>query len=293
MMSSKPRKHAPMTKQERERHYFEMFRKAYTLPAGTVEYRDRPDVVIDGPRSIGFEITNFYASEGENPGSEQVQRIRRKAVVSLAQTLYLKTGGANNVITFGFDKGHPLQDMPGVAAQIAAMAHRIEGLGNGQIRRDHFRDIPELDFVYLYARELQYSDELDPDFPSGQPDASEHFTAFAEYRNRRDARALREGVYKPLPFTGKWRLTQTHNFGLMSKARLTEIIREKEVKARLYAPCDAFWRLIVVDFMDPAQEQEIRVDGLMIASNVFQRIIVYKPSFEHVVEITPQAARES
>jgi hypothetical protein len=36
--------------------------------------------------------------------------------------------------------------------------------------------------------------------------------------------------------------------------------------------------------MDAAQEQEIRIDGLNIASDVFERIIVYKPLLGHIVE---------
>jgi hypothetical protein len=36
--------------------------------------------------------------------------------------------------------------------------------------------------------------------------------------------------------------------------------------------------------MDTAQEQEIRVEGLRIASDLFERIIIYKPGFEHIVE---------
>jgi hypothetical protein len=46
--------------------------------------------------------------------------------------------------------------------------------------------------------------------------------------------------------------------------------------------------LIIVDFIDAAQEQEIRIDGLTVESDVFQKIIVYKPIFEHLLEITPQ-----
>ena len=81
---------------------------------------------------------------------------------------------------------------------------------------------------------------------------------------------------------------QLHGFGLMSHERLTKIIREKEAKARQYVRCDAYWLLIVVDFLDSAQEQEIRIDGFTIDSEVFQKIILYKPYFEHIVEITPQ-----
>jgi hypothetical protein len=71
----------------------------------------------------------------------------------------------------------------------------------------------------------------------------------------------------------------------MSQTRLTKIIKEKEEKAKEYAPCDAYWLLIVVDSSSAAQEQEIRRDeGLNVSSNVFQKIIVYKPFFEHILE---------
>jgi hypothetical protein len=76
----------------------------------------------------------------------------------------------------------------------------------------------------------------------------------------------------------------------MSIKRLTEIIAEKEAKAKQYVVCDAYWLLIIVEFMDAAQEQEIRIDGLTVKSDVFQKIIVFKPNFEHIVEIKPQLA---
>jgi len=43
--------------------------------------------------------------------------------------------------------------------------------------------------------------------------------------------------------------------------------------------------LVVVDFMDPAQDQEIRVDSLAgLTSQVFEKIIVYKTCFGQMVE---------
>jgi hypothetical protein len=72
----------------------------------------------------------------------------------------------------------------------------------------------------------------------------------------------------------------------MSRARLQDIIAEKEAKAKEYAPCDAYWLLVVVDFIDSAQEEEIRVDGLAIESGMFEKIIVYKTGFDHIVEVT-------
>jgi hypothetical protein len=134
-----------------------------------------------------------------------------------------------------------------------------------------------------------YTPHIDPDFPDGEPDPSKGFTAFAEYRNRREARALREGIFRPLSFTAKWRVSQVGSLGLMSKAGLTEIIKKKEAKARQYAPCAAYWLLVVVDYLDPAQDQEVRNAGVVdVVSDVFQKIIVYKPYFEHILPIEPR-----
>ena len=137
----------------------------------------------------------------------------------------------------------------------------------------------------MYARHLQYASEPDPEFPNGEPDPRVDFKDYCVYHNRRDMRALEGGDYRPLPFSGKWRVQQLYSPGVMNVQRLTQIVREKEAKARDYAPCDRYWLLIIVNFIDPAQEQEIRIDGATVHSNTFDRIIVYKPYFEHIVEV--------
>ena len=84
-------------------------------------------------------------------------------------------------------------------------------------------------------------------------------------------------------------MSQVGSLGLMSKAGLTEIIKKKEAKARQYAPCAAYWLLVVVDYLDPAQDQEVRNAGVVdVVSDVFQKIIVYKPYFEHILPIEPR-----
>lgn len=83
----------------------------------------------------------------------------------------------------------------------------------------------------------------------------------------------------------EWRLIGSYGVGLMSPVGLESIVREKEALSVQYHPRDAYWLLVVVDGMDPAQEQEIRIDGLSVASAVFEKIIVYKPGFEHIAEV--------
>src|ERR1017187_8559629 len=290
MRTANTHKCNPPRQQTIERYYFEMFRKAYPLPPGEITYADKPDVLLCGTQKLGIEITNFYVTEGTSPASEQVQCKLRKTAVAEGHRIYRENGGENIELTFSFHKKHPIQNVNGLAKKLAVLARSVESGGNGALSRDVLEDIPELEFAYLYARELQYSDEPDQQFPDGQPDPSEGYTAYAEYHNRRETRALEEGVYKPLPSPARWKVGQGHDFGLMSTKRLTEIIRGKEEKARRYVACDAYWLLIIVDFIDAAQEQEIRIDGLAVESDVFRKIIVYKPNFEHVLEITPQPA---
>lgn len=82
----------------------------------------------------------------------------------------------------------------------------------------------------------------------------------------------------------KWRIMQAHRVGLTCKDDLEAIVREKESKAADYKACDAFWLLIVVDGMNPAQEQEIRIDNPHVHSDVFERIFLYH-TFGHVVAV--------
>jgi hypothetical protein len=82
----------------------------------------------------------------------------------------------------------------------------------------------------------------------------------------------------------KWRLIGSYTVDLMSQAGLESIVREKEARSAQYHPRDAYWLLVIVEPMDAAQEQEIGIDGLSVESAVFDKIIVYKPAFEQVVE---------
>jgi hypothetical protein len=66
------------TTREVERHYFEQFRKAYPLQAGTIAYGDKPDVTQTGERTIGIEITRFYLQSGRVAFSEQQRRPLRR-----------------------------------------------------------------------------------------------------------------------------------------------------------------------------------------------------------------------
>jgi hypothetical protein len=145
------------SKQEIEQYYFEMFRKDYPLPIGKICYGDKPDVILEGERKIGIEITNFFLEEGNLPESEQVQRKAREEVVSKAQRSYQMENGRKIELTFGFDKAHPIRDQNKVVKKIVELAKRVEGWETGEIRKNIFQAIPELSFAYLNAKEYEDS----------------------------------------------------------------------------------------------------------------------------------------
>jgi hypothetical protein len=231
-----------ISNQEIEKYYFEMFRKDYLLPSGDVVYGDSPDVIIDGERKIGIEITNFYHKPGSDPESEQIQDSWRDKVISEAQILYEKQNGKKFEISFGFDKSNPIRDQNTLIKQISNLASQIQNCETGQIGTDFFKQIPELSFVYLNNEE--YEDT-------------------------------------------KWRIVQVHEVPILKMEKLLEIVRDKEHRSNKYKKCDAYWLLVVVDFMNRAQDQEIQVDNFKkVETDVFERVIVYKTLFGHVLEAT-------
>jgi len=232
------------TTRDIERHYFAEFSKAYKLPNGTVEYADKPDVLVRGERTTGIELTRFYLQPGGSPGSEQKQKPLREGVVSDAHKLHRNAGGNGFELTIGFETDRP--NTPArrkvLPKELTAFAAPIGSNKSGPIGRELFEAMPEISSIYLNSRE--YDD-------------------------------------------AKWRVCQVYSVDLMSPTELEKIVREKESKAAEYLPCDDYWLLIIVDWMDNAQEQEISVRKVKIASNIFQRIIVYKPGFEDILEVWP------
>lgn len=135
--------------QKIERHYFELFRKVYPLPDGEVRYGDKPDIIIDGERRLGIEVTNFYLERGERIESEQNQRRIRKVVLKKAQQKYIHKGGKYE-INFSFNKDHPIRDIQKFTCKIVQKIFKLEEASiTERISGYYLTDIQELGFVYI------------------------------------------------------------------------------------------------------------------------------------------------
>lgn len=229
-----------LTQKEKEQHYFEMFRKNYALPHGTIDHDDKPDVILEGERKIGIEITNFYLEKGELLESEQRQRDLRASIISNAQRTYQTRNKEKIALTIEFDRTNPIRGLKPVIQKLVGLAEQIKRNRTGHVDSLFFQNIPEISYVYLYTEEYA---------------------------------------------APKWKGVQVYSGSLMARDDLIRIVRDKEEHSKQYKKCDSLWLLVVVEFMDRAQDQEIQIDDFQkIESDVFEKIIVYKPKFAHVLE---------
>lgn len=84
---------------------------------------------------------------------------------------------------------------------------------------------------------------------------------------------------------GKWKVIQSSRGQSMSRDRLLEIVETKEKLVDQYRECESYWLLIIVEFMDRAQDQEILIkDFEKIKSEKFDRIFVYRTAHEDILE---------
>ncbi|MGF6238278.1 hypothetical protein P3T42_000003 [Paraburkholderia sp. GAS38] len=225
-------------KQEQEKAVFEMFARDFELPEGRVVYGDKPDVIIDGPRKIGIEITDLYLADGDNPDSEQVQRRHRDAVLQRAQSLHREAGGRSIELHFAFDFKKPIRKVEPLAKAIAELGRRIEQGPSGGIPDCTFDHIPELTWAYWNGREY--------------PDA-------------------------------RWRVTQSYGTPLLALPRIEKAVAEKTELAKKYRACDTYWLLIVIDFWNPASDQDISwPEGATVDAGAFERIFLYRTHFASI-----------
>ena len=83
----------------------------------------------------------------------------------------------------------------------------------------------------------------------------------------------------------KWQVCQVYGTPRMSRDRLVDIVRDKEVRAKKYKKCDAYWLLVIVESFDRAQEQTFPSNGFeRIKTQVFEKVIIYDSNFGDVLE---------
>ena len=84
----------------------------------------------------------------------------------------------------------------------------------------------------------------------------------------------------------KWGSAQGHDVPTLSVTRVKEFVEQKNKLISGYTSCDAYWLLLIVDFWDPAQDQDIHWPaGERVGPTQFERVLIYKTQFGQVVEV--------
>ena len=154
----------------------------------------------------------------------------------------------------------------------------------------------------LYRAESSRGIELTVTFNPGVPLTrasckmlSPQLAAFAAQNEHRPSGPYRDGL--PPEISCVWlsnkdwpnptweRRGQVYTVEEMAVPRLLDIVAAKEAKAAEYEPCDAYWLLVVVDWINAAQEQQITSTNAQLASSVYEKIILYKTTFDEIVEV--------
>jgi hypothetical protein len=120
----------------------------------------------------------------------------------------------------------------------------------------------------------------------------------AKQIGKRETGKIRKDLFKAVPELSfaylnaeeykdaEWRVYQVHDVPIMSRDRLVDIVRDKEIRARKYKKCDAYWLLVIVDSFNPAQDQKIQINGFeKMQTEVFEKVIIYQTPFGHVHEL--------
>lgn len=83
-----------------------------------------------------------------------------------------------------------------------------------------------------------------------------------------------------------WRVSQVFTVPNLSVGRVAQLVATKEQRLADYRRCDTYWLLLVVDFIDPAQDQEISWPANCTPLNTtFERVLIYKPQFAQWTEV--------
>ena len=161
----------------------------------------------------------------------------------------------------------------------AQILYRASGGRNIELRVDFDPQHPILDIENLakkladvaHLAESTVSDQVDPQLLTQIPQVRFLYFNTIEYVD------------------AMWRLVQCHSIPSLSIDHLRLIVSEKKKKLQSYQKCDTYWLLLVVDMMNPAQEQSIDwPSGETIDESGFERVLIYKTHFSEVVQI-PQS----
>ncbi len=82
----------------------------------------------------------------------------------------------------------------------------------------------------------------------------------------------------------KWKLAQVYDVPNIDINNLLFVVDQKKSKLDSYEICDEQWLLIIIEFWDPAQDQQFSLEGKEFVASPFDKIFIYKPATLDLME---------
>lgn len=238
--------------QKIELKYFDSFRQHYALPHGTIEHSDKPDVLVLG---------------------EDEQRI-----LGIEIALLYKTDGQ---LEESDQRQIPKRL---IVVELAEQMYRARG-----------------------GRKIELSVSFDPKHPIGRkPHMQKIANDLASFALEISSQQDGHQCYSPLEDTpelswifhnGKeypnsaWLPVQSYDVPALLVPRVKDLVAKKIRKTQGYEACGVMWLLLIVDFWEPSQDQEIHWPAEEnVGKTPFERILIYKTCFNEVVEVSQRGA---
>lgn len=160
----------------------------------------------------------------------------------------------------------------------AQKVHRASGGKQTDLWVDFNPEYPIKKVQPLAQKLARIRTKLD-DLPSGKVDRTlfEHVPELSDlYHNAKEYA------------DAKWRLLRCVDVPPLNLENLRALVSKKSKKLRDYQRCDVYWLLVVVDTMNPTQDQDFQWPaGEVLETSTFDRILLYNHPFGEVI-LAPQ-----
>lgn len=195
---------------------------------------------------IGIEITNLFIEDGNNSTSPQRQAQIRENFLHECQTKFQSEYNLSIEINVGFSSIHPLSERQKTRKAVVSKF----------TERVHT----------LYTTNHRESVDLNK------------FSDIPEIRFL----YIHDKVYDK----NEWKVTQVYSTQEINPDRLKSIIQKKENRSAKYINFSENWLLIVIDNIDPAQDQYIPNQfNFTYQSTFFNRILIFQNMYRDIHEI--------
>jgi hypothetical protein len=229
-----------------ETHYFEQFLRHFSLPVGDVSYGGEDD---------------------DRPDLVVKERNSDKILLGIEQTrFYVESGKSPSSEQVQAKRRTDVLEK-------AEAEYKKRGSGNLRLSISFNKEFPICSTDEIVAKLVSLLTEIDAS-ESGHL-SSKRIASIPEI----------DFLYVQWNVDAPWQLTQVHSVQLTSKQKLQALIDEKDRQAAGYRRCSDLWLLVVIDFFDTAQDQEIDDKIDVLVSNKFSKAILFKTVFNQVKEI--------